>query len=120
MATAIFKHDGSQVNNNNLETFGLIWLDASVKNNKENENMEQQMRKIINHFRKFDDKEACEQYIKQKSEEDRLVFIVSNELGQELVPLIHDLRQVSSIYVYCKNNNSSELWTSQFTKVRMT
>ncbi|CAF5180683.1 unnamed protein product, partial [Rotaria magnacalcarata] len=60
---------------------------------EKNRNTEQQMRDIINHFRKFEDLDRCEEYIEKTSKEDRLVLIVSDELGRELVPRIHRLQQ---------------------------
>ncbi|CAF3786097.1 unnamed protein product [Rotaria socialis] len=103
----------------NLETFGLIWLDANPNNMEKSRNTERQMRDIINHFRKFEDLDKCKEYIEQASKEDRLVLIVSDELGRELVPRIHRLQQVSSIYVYGMNSTVNGRWTSQFTKIKV-
>src|ERR1700722_12904416 len=118
MATAVQPSDDSHTKNNNLEIFSLIWLDADV-NVKESRNIEQRLRNVINHLRKFEDGHECQKYIQERSKEDRLVLIVSGQLGQEIVPHIHQLRQVSSIYVYCTDKSRNEQWTSEFTKVRL-
>ncbi len=105
-------------NDNHLEIFSLIWLDA-YDDIDDSQNTEQKLRTIINHFKRFQDAKQCQQYIEQKSKQDRLVLIVSGKLGQEVVPFIHKLRQVSSIYVYNKDNNTNEQWINHFTKVNI-
>jgi hypothetical protein len=119
MATVGLHADDWRINNENLETFSIVWLDVNNNNSKENRNIEEKMRNIINHFVKFDNAHECIEYIQHVSEEERLVLIVSDESGQELVPHIHRLRQVSSIYVYLTNTNNNIRWTYQFSKVGM-
>ncbi|CAF4611176.1 unnamed protein product, partial [Rotaria magnacalcarata] len=70
-------------------------------NGKETRDTEQKLRSIINNLKKFQDVKQCQKYIEERSKNDRLVMIVSGQFGQEIVPSIHKLRQVISIYVYC-------------------
>lgn len=102
--------------NNQLELFSLIWLDATG-DAVENRNTQQKLRSIINHLERFQDLSKCQEYIEQKSEHDRLVLVVSGQLGREIVPSIHKLRQVSSIYVYCFDKEGNEKWARKFDKV---
>jgi hypothetical protein len=120
MATTAILNDKFQANTDDkhLEIFSLIWLDTDV-NVKETRNTEQKLRSTINHLKKFQDVEQCQQYIEQTSQKDRLVLIVSGQLGQEIVPSIHKLRQVISIYVYCMDKQRNEEWSSKFTKVKL-
>jgi len=107
------KHD----NENNLETFSLLWLDAQVDTSEENRQAQKQLRNIINHLKIFDNENDCQQYILSISPQDRVVFIVSGRLGQIIVPQVHHLRQIISIYIYCRNKQANELWSKNFTKV---
>jgi hypothetical protein len=100
----------------NLETFSLIWLDASV-NKHENLQAQEELRGAINQLKAFDDPDECEQHIKRALKEDRIVLIVSGQLGRQLVPRIHSLDQLLSIYIYCQDQNSNEQWSSQYSKV---
>jgi len=111
MATHAITHD------NNLETVYLVWLDTSVNTSKDNIDAQQQFRTIINHLETFENVQECEQYLRQTSKDDRIFLIVSGRLGQEIVPRIHQYRQVSSIYVYCMNKRTNEEWAKHFTKV---
>jgi len=101
----------------NLETYFLIWLDAAVNSSEENVKAQQELRKSINHLTTFDDDNKCEEYIQSIPDDDRIILIISGQLGQKLVPRIHQLRQISSIYVYCTNKKPNEQWTREFSKV---
>ena len=100
----------------NLEIFCIIWLDDS-ENVQDLRGTEQKLRSIINRLRKFQDVEQCQKYIEQRSEQNRLILIVSGQLGEKLVPSIHRLRQVISIYVYCINKQRHKTWANNFSKV---
>ncbi|CAF1167147.1 unnamed protein product [Adineta steineri] len=119
MATAALPNDDFNTNTDDksLEIFSLIWLDANI-NVKETRGTEQKLRSIINHIKKFQDIKQCQQYIEQRSQQDRLILIVSGRLGREIVPDIHQLRQVISVYVYCMDEKSNEQWTFKFSKVK--
>ena len=102
----------------NLETFSLLWLDASVNNCQENIDAQHQLRTSINFLRTFEDIDPCETYIRSKSKDDRIILITSGRLGQIIVPRIHSLRPISAIYVYCKDKKLNEPWANQYKKVR--
>jgi hypothetical protein len=120
MATAVLLDDEFHTNTDDkhLEIFCLIWLDVNL-NVKETRDTEQKLRSIINHLKKFQDVKQCQQYIQQRSKNDRLILIVSGRFGQEIVPSIHKLRQVISIYVYCMDKKNNEQWASKFPKVKL-
>jgi hypothetical protein len=115
MATAY--NVGYNTHDNNLETFGLLWLDATVNTSEENREAQQQLRSTINHIATFEDPNLCQQYIRSVCLQDRLVLIVSGRLGQEVVSRIHQVRQLSSIYVYCMDKERNEKWAKNFSKV---
>jgi plasmid stabilization system protein ParE len=117
MAMAVSNTRDFETQDNNLETFGLLWLDAQVNTSKENQQAQKELRQIINHLKIFDDLDQCQQYILSLSSQDRLILIVSGRLGQQIVPQIHHLRQLSSIYVYCFDKTTNEKWTKHFIKV---
>ena len=70
--------------------------------------------------KKFRDVKECQQYIEQTTEKDRLILIVSGRLGREIVPLMHQLRQIISIYIYCMDKQANEQWSTKFPKVTQT
>jgi len=104
--------------NHNLETFFLFWLDAQVNATEENRQTQKKLRQIINHLRTFDDQDQCQQCISYFSEQDRVILIVSGQLGRQIVPQIHRLRQLSAIYVYCRDKQLNDEWARHYTKVK--
>ncbi len=102
--------------NNNLETFSIIWLDGS---DEENLVIQQRLRTSINYLKKLPNPQKCEEYIKKISNEDRIILIVDGRWCQEIIPRIHQFRQVSSIYIHCTNDRmrENEQWATNFNKV---
>jgi hypothetical protein len=105
------------IEDNDLETIYLIWLDASINKSKENLDAQQHIQSIINHLKIFENIQDCEEYIHKTSKDDRIFFIVNGQLGKEIVPRIHHYRQIFSIYVYCMNKKLNEEWAKNFAKV---
>lgn len=103
----------------NLETFSLVWLDADNNMEKNNGHREQQLRNISYHLRKFDNEHEFQTYIERTSKDDRLVLIINGELTRSLVPRIHRLYQVSSIYIYAINKNVNDQWIKESPKVTL-
>jgi hypothetical protein len=117
-STISLKNDSEgKIDDKQCEIFGLIWLDPNADAHQTRD-AEQKLRSIINYLKKFKDVKPCQQYIEQSSNKDRIVLIVSGQLGQEIVPHIYNLRQVISIYVYCINKKIHEKWASKYAKVK--
>jgi hypothetical protein len=104
--------------NENHETFSQLWLDAAVNESEENRAAQQQLRATINHIRTFDNANECEEYIRRTAD-DRIVLIVSGQMGKKFVPHIHDIRQLYSIYVYCFDREIHQKWSGNFVKVKV-
>jgi hypothetical protein len=103
----------------NLETYTLIWLDKSADELQESMQAQQYFRMAINYLKIFKESDACIKYIQSIPQDDHVIMIVSGRLGQEIVPRIHQLRQVSAIYVYCMSKQKNEQWARPFTKVSL-
>ncbi|CAF4449693.1 unnamed protein product, partial [Adineta steineri] len=95
-----------------------VWLDASVNTGQENINVQQQLRTLIHQLKTFDNTRDCLEYIRHISKTDRIILIVSGRLGQEIVPRIHRLRQVSIIYVYCMDKEKNSKWARKYSKIK--
>jgi hypothetical protein len=106
--------------NDNLEIFSLIWLDSLVNQSAEIVDCQRKLRNSINYIKTFEDSNQCEQYIRNRSSNDRLILIVSGRFGQQILPGIHNLRQVIAIYVYCMHKQANAQWTKKFNKVKYT
>ncbi|CAF2095426.1 unnamed protein product [Rotaria magnacalcarata] len=103
--------------NTSLETFRIFWLDKNV-HSEENKRSQIILRAIINNLKVFDDETECEKVIRDVSVADRIVLIVSGSLGYEIVPKVHNLEQLSSVYVFCWDKAKNEIWAQNFPKVK--
>ena len=99
-----------------LESYCLVWLDANVHENVE---IEDKLRCVIDQLEKFDNVKDCQKYIEQRTRTDRIILIVSGRFGKQLIPIIHQFRQVVSIYVYCIDQTNHEQWANQYSKVNI-
>ncbi|CAF0761430.1 unnamed protein product [Didymodactylos carnosus] len=100
----------------NLETFSLLWLDQNVNESKDNRETQTQLRRSINCLWTFESGNECEEHIGQ-SKDEKIVLIVSGRLGREIVPRVHDLPQLSAIYVYCMDKRTNEIWAKAYKKI---
>ena len=117
MASTVIDLPLDTLRGDNLETFSLLWLDTPIDYIQKNVDTQQQLRTLINRLEIFQDDQECERYIQSISTEIRLVLLVSCESAQKLVPRIHQLRQLSLIYVYSMDEKADQQWAVQFTKV---
>ncbi|CAF3457165.1 unnamed protein product [Rotaria sp. Silwood1] len=100
----------------NLESFTCLWLDQNVDSTQDNRDTQQELRKIINHLRTFDNSDQCEQYIRKITQE-KVILIVSGSLGRQVVPRLHDLPQFSACYVFCQDKKANEQWANKYSKI---
>lgn len=99
-----------------METYSIFWLDASI-DNQDNFAVQKQLRSIINQLKIFNDAREFMSCIRQLCQRDLTILIVSGNLGRKVVPELQNIRQVSSIYIYCYDKPSNEQWSRAYNKV---
>ncbi|UJR18168.1 hypothetical protein I4U23_005068 [Adineta vaga] len=96
----------------------LVWLHPSMDKTTDNIKTQEKLRQLFpDNFQTFKSSEECEWFIKQKSN-DRIIFIVGGQIGQQFVPNVHDLTQLVIIIVYCMDKEGNEKWAKHFTKIK--
>ena len=118
MASTDSRNEDFETKTGHLEIFSIIWVDA-LENDEEIRATEKKLRKTINHLKRFNNVKQCQQYIEKTSQNNRLILVVSGRYGRELVPVIYQLRQITSIYVYCMDRDSNLKWSRSYTKVKL-
>jgi len=101
----------------NTENIVLIWLDPSV-NSAEYSDAQQKLASIHRNFKKFTSVVDGEKAIQQLAGSSQVILTVSGGFGKELVPRIHQLEHVLTIYVFCINRETHIKWAKEFDKVR--
>lgn len=101
----------------NLEIYSLIWLDGTVDSSEEKLNIQRKLRSSINYLKTFNNEYECENYLLSTSNNERIILIISGQLGKHLINHIHHLTQIISIYIFCIDKNKYLIWSNQFLKV---
>lgn len=109
----------------NLETFTLLVLDSDERITQYNQDIQKQLRRSINFLKIFAEVIKCDEYIRQMNAE-KAVLIVSSTFGKEILPNIHNLQQLCSVYILVDNETTIDdvriheeknEWTKQYNKV---
>ncbi|CAF2038558.1 unnamed protein product [Rotaria magnacalcarata] len=102
-----------------FQNCSIVWLDTDTNDlsNDDDRHMITALRRIVNSVDKFDTVNACVDFI--GSIENETIFIVlSGVLNQTTISLIHDLPQVSSIYILSDNKLEYEVWIHKWRKIQ--
>jgi tetratricopeptide (TPR) repeat protein len=101
-----------------IEKFVIVWLDSTINQLDEHcQNIITQLRSIINSVELFTDLDLCVDYITEIKVE-KIFLIVSESIGEIIVPLIEQIAELDSIYVLCTNNYPHEQWDKKYKKVK--
>lgn len=99
---------------NRFENASFVWLDHGIIRYKPRLNAQKQFE---NRLQTFFDENKCEHYIRNVSINNGIVFIVCHHLGRKIIPRIHPLSQILTIYVYDVNDHSKTEWIQEYSKV---
>ncbi|UJR13586.1 hypothetical protein I4U23_000599 [Adineta vaga] len=96
----------------------LIWLDSNIDDNNEDcQNTMTQLRHIVNDLNIYTDGDRCIQFI-ETIKDRKGCMIISGSLGQLIVPQVHDLSEVDSIFIFCGNKQRHEGWAKEWPKIK--
>ena len=101
-----------------VENFIIIWLDSSIiKKHGDIKYTIEQLQTIVNTIRTFTDPIKCFEAIKL-IENERIFLISSGQLGSTILPLIQNLNQVDSMFIFCLDKAKYEPLAQQYSKVK--
>lgn len=96
----------------------VIWLDKDANKSSDFATNRQDLQKIVNSLKTFSNPNECVDYLFNMDSDNELVFfIVSDSLGENVIPSIHSMHQIHRIYVYCSDRSKHLSWTNQYNKV---
>ncbi|CAF3375458.1 unnamed protein product [Rotaria socialis] len=103
----------------NLESHQLVWLDPTVDRNQESDALAslENLRKIVDYTKLFNNVEQCQQFIEQTKVTTTFIT-TSDDLGEQLVSNVYNLKNVYSIYIYNTTNNYQQEWISNYSKIK--
>ncbi|CAF3989882.1 unnamed protein product, partial [Rotaria sp. Silwood1] len=101
-----------------VQNFLILWLDEDIDEViDEYYNSIQHLQQIVNTIEPFNDTDECVDYLSQLQNE-KAFLIVSDTLCETVVPRIHHMTQLYSIYVFSHKQSGYEEWAKDWYKVK--
>ncbi|CAF5136235.1 unnamed protein product, partial [Rotaria sp. Silwood1] len=101
-----------------VENYLVIWVDENI--NMQDEDYQHslvQLRSIVNQVHICTTAEECMTWLNENKGETSFV-ISSGSLGQYLVPDIHGMPKLDTIYIFCRKTQRDNEWARNWTKVK--
>ncbi|CAF3494933.1 unnamed protein product [Adineta steineri] len=106
------------MNMQRMQNVLLIWLDNNITDdNTDCSNAIKQLKRVVNNMYTFTDGEQCLEFI-QTITNNKICMIVSGLLGKHIVPHVHGMSQVDTIFIFCDNRKWHEQWTNEWPKIK--
>jgi len=95
-----------------------IWLDINItEDSKHCQNTIAHLRKLVHTVKTFTNEADCMKFIEEVKNE-KVCMVTSGSLGRNVMPRIHDISQVNSIFIFCVNRQFHEQWAKNWPKVK--
>ena len=108
----------SQSRRSRSQGYLLIWADSSFDEKKQDcQNTLKQLRSVVNEVHPLTTPAQCIMFLNEMDKQ-RAFVISSGALGRELVPEIHNIQRVDTIYIFCANKQRHEEWAKQWSKIQ--
>ncbi|CAF1153398.1 unnamed protein product [Adineta steineri] len=96
----------------------LIWVDSNInENNTDCSNTIKQFKRVVNNVHAFTDSEECVEFV-QTITNNKVCMIISGSLGKHIVPHVHNMSQVDTIFIFCSNKEWHKEWTKEWLKIK--
>jgi tetratricopeptide (TPR) repeat protein len=92
----------------------LIWLDD---NSTDCHDTITQLRRVVNNIITFTDADQCVDFLTNIDNENACM-IISGALCQNIVPFIHDITHLYTIFIFCDNKRYHEQWAKYWPKIK--
>ncbi|CAF1509144.1 unnamed protein product, partial [Adineta steineri] len=107
-----------RINIQQVQNVLLIWLDSNIdETNGECQNTITKLRRAVNDISTYTNDNQCLEFI-QTVMDRKICMIISGSLGQHIVPRVHSMSQVDSIFIFCGNRKRHEEWAKDWSKIR--
>ncbi|CAF1376284.1 unnamed protein product [Adineta steineri] len=107
-----------RINIQQVQSVLLIWLDSNInETNDDCQNTITKLRCAVNDINVYTDGDECLEFI-QTIIDKKTCMIISGSLGQHILPRVHNMSQVDSIFIFCGNKKYHEQWTKDWPKIK--
>ncbi|CAF1497392.1 unnamed protein product [Adineta steineri] len=119
-ASSLFKDatTNRRINMQRMQNVLLIWLDNNINESSADcSNTIEQLKCVVNNVNTFIDGDECYKFI-QTINNNKVCMIVSGSLGKHIVPHVHHMSQVDTIFIFCNNQESHKQWAKEWSKIK--
>ena len=95
-----------------IQNFQLIWLGANIGQS----NILAQLQNVVSDVNVFTQPDKCVDFF-IKLGQVKAVLIADGMLGQQVIPLIHDVSQLDIVYIFCRNKSRYGKWSKNWLKI---
>ncbi|CAF1052706.1 unnamed protein product [Adineta ricciae] len=97
----------------------IVWLDPYMNENQTEgfKSLLTESGRIIHTTYVYTDSDECIDFVSDIKDE-KILLIVPEKIAEDIVPLIHSIVQIDSIYVFCETHVPAPDWTKQWLKVK--
>ncbi|CAF1456000.1 unnamed protein product [Adineta steineri] len=100
------------------QSYLLVWVDANIDQaDKDCQDTLAQLKNVVNDVSLCTGPNQCIEVL-NKVDNERAFVITSGSLGQHLVPEIHSMSPLDTIYIFCGNKSRHEGWVQKWTKIK--
>jgi tetratricopeptide (TPR) repeat protein len=101
-----------------IQNFRLVWLDSNIDeiNHAETIDAIKNLREVVTTVQLFKNVDQCMNFITGIKHE-KIFMISSGTLGETTIPIVHNIEQISNIYIFCENKTRHEQWASDWPKI---
>ncbi|CAF0957054.1 unnamed protein product [Adineta steineri] len=107
-----------RINIQQMQNVLLIWLDSNIdETNDDYQNTMTKLRRAVSAISTYTNDDQCLEFI-QTVVDNKIFMIISGSLGQHIVPRVHSMSQVDSIFIFCGNKKHHEQWAKDWPKIK--
>ncbi|CAF1236656.1 unnamed protein product [Adineta steineri] len=107
-----------RINIQQVQNVLLVWLDSNIaETNDDCQNTITKLRYAVNDIKTYTNVDQCLEFI-QTVVDNKICLIISGSLRQHIVPRVHNLSQVDSVFIFCSSAKHHEQWTKDWPKIK--
>jgi len=107
-----------RINAQTVQNVLLIWLDNNIDDNStDSRNTITQLQRVVNDINTFTDGEECIEFLDTITD-NKACMIISGLLGKHIVPRVHNMFQVDSIFIFCGDEEHHKQWVKDWSKIK--
>jgi hypothetical protein len=99
------------------ENFLIIWLDSNVNQNNQIQRVIKRLENVVTHVLPMTNYYECEQWLIKFNADAKIIFVVSNELDEQIMYNVQHLTSITTIYRYSLDSKIGSKWIHNYPKV---